>query len=141
MVARLVAVGVLTDEAGDVRRSVLTVYSGISGEKRVKPLDKLLAGAVEINQAGIVVRSEPGILPGVSLTIIISAMLRGIWIERSPPAAVCHLSSCEQSLRIHIIAVGMAAVTEIFSVIRLAKVISGGGHSCIRNGIFHIKGY
>ena len=88
MVARFIAVDILPYQAGDVAGDILAFQMGIGKEQGIKPFKEEFLGAVEFQEAFIVLRSEPGILPGGAFALVrhfVGGMIRA---ERGPPTAV-----------------------------------------------------
>src|SRR3954471_22492452 len=82
--AGLVAVGVLADQAGDVR---LIAAGGFAfrGEQLVESLRKVLLAAHQPNQSADILRREKSVLPRIGFREIETDFAR---IEASEPAAV-----------------------------------------------------
>ena len=79
--ARLIAMGILSDESGDVRRRLCPHVAG-DEEERVELGDESFFGAEEFHQSVHIVRHEPGILPCVALGVVVLTVYGAEGIER-----------------------------------------------------------
>ena len=87
MVAWLVAVNILTDEARDIGRYILTLHLRIGCKELVETLERNLATTHILLQKGEVVWHKPQILPSVTLAIFVSDTRCVVWVEVGTPLA------------------------------------------------------
>ena len=121
MMARLIAVGILSDESRHVGRHIRSLKGRLNGEEGVEFRHHAFFRA----EAGLkplhIVGNKPCILPGVSLAIVVGPV-RGIeLIEGFAPVALAVLAAHESRRGVEIVAVGMAALGEV-------SVVGGVSH-------------
>ena len=112
VVARLVAVGILTDESGNVRRSLRALDYRTHSEERVEFLKHPFLASEAVLKPPDVVGSEPGVLPSVALTIVVRTMLRREWIEWCAPASTTVPSAKKTGAAVKVVLPRLAASAE-----------------------------
>ena len=87
---RLVALRILSDQAGNIGRWVVAVYLGADRKQRIEFGDERIAAAEQIHQPLAVVRHEESPLPRSAFAEIVvrPVVVRMERIERRPPTAV-----------------------------------------------------
>ena len=92
MVARLVAVCILTYQTGNVSRSMFT-HRVVIGEKMVQSFDERLVASEKSNQAIDILRHKEGILPTISFAEVRTTafVYRACWVIRCSPRTVSQL--------------------------------------------------
>ena len=87
---RLVALRILSDQAGNIGRWVVAVYLGADRKQRIEFGDERIAAAEQIHQPLAVVRHEKSPLPRSAFAEIVvrPVVVRMERIERRPPTAV-----------------------------------------------------
>ena len=140
MVTRLIAVGILTDHSGDVRRCAILQF-GRNDKEGIQLAEESLLGTEAADQALQIVRGEPGVLPSVALAIVIGAMggEERIVVLAEIPLAV--LAAYEAQLRIEQMPVRMAAGSEILPVLILSEHLCCPCKSSVGKGIFQLEGH
>ena len=141
MVARFVAVGVLADQARDVGRGLAALDHGAYREQRVQFLQQSLPASEASDKTCDIMRSQPGVLPGVALAVVVGAVRRGERIERRPPAFFRIPAPHEARHRVEIVAVAMAALLEILRILRLAQRFGGTRRRAVGQSVLHVIGY
>ena len=140
MVARLVAVGVLADQAGNVAGNIVAGELARSGEEGVQRLERLSPGTEALLQAVQVVRDKPGVLPGVAFGVGGAEMVGVIGIEGLEEAAAAVLAPHEAGFGVEEVAVAVAALQEVRIVFLLAEFLGGLGEGPVGDGILHVEG-
>ena len=105
MVARFVAVGVLPDQPRDVGRGLAAFDDRTYRKERIQLFNHLRTRAEQPFEALDIVRSQPGVLPGVALAVVVGAVRRGERIEGRPPALPRIPAPHEARRRVEIVAV------------------------------------
>ena len=128
VVARLIAVGILANQARHVAKRAVE----LGGEKRVELRDEGLAAAEELDKARHVVLHVPRVLPGVALRVIAAVafcMGEGGGVERRLPFARAEARTHEISALVEEVLVEIGAAGEIFIVVLFAHLQRhvGGG--------------
>ena len=106
MMARLVAMSILTNQTRDVWRSIGTHFTG-NDEERVELGHELLFIAEELHESVNIMRHQPGILPCISLGIVIFTMLGREWVERNAELAVRTQTAHKAGLLVEVLAVSL----------------------------------
>ena len=109
VVAGLVAVGVLADKAGDVRRNIVPFQVGRRAEQGVQGFHQSLPAAEQILKPLYILRYQEAVLPGVSFRVVVVALVRGKGIEGFGETAVGLATTQEAGFRIPVMPIGMAA--------------------------------
>ena len=120
VVARLIAMGILSDESGDIGRCLSSHVAG-DEEERVELGDESFFGAEEFHQSMHIVRHEPGILPCVALGVVVLTVYGAEGVERLAELSVGAQSAHKSSFLVEVVPVGLAAVEEILVVGLLAQ--------------------
>ena len=103
---RLVAMSILTNQTRDVRRSIGTHLTG-NDEERVELGHEFLFIAEELHESVNIMRHQPGILPCISLGIVIFTMLGREWVERNAELAVGTQTAHKAGLLVEVLAVSL----------------------------------
>ena len=121
MVTGLVPLGVLSDQARNVRRRIVAVYLGADREERVEFGYEKLPSAEQIDQSLSIVRHEKRPLPRGPLAEVVplAVMIRQKRVERRAPASVGKPASHEAQRTVEQIAVTAGAL-DVALVILLA---------------------
>ena len=141
MVARFVAVGVLPDQPRDVGRGLAAFDDRTYRKERIQLFNHLRTRAEQPFEALDIVRSQPGVLPGVALAVVVGAVRRGERIEGRPPALPRIPAPHEARRRVEIVAVAMAALLEILRILRLAQRLGGTRRRAVGQSVLHVIGY
>ena len=141
MVARFVAVGVLADQSRDVGRGLAAFDDRTYRKQRIEFFNHLRTRAEQPFEALDIVRSQPGVLPGVALAVVVGAVRRGERIEGRPPALPRIPAPHEARRRVEIVAVAMAALLEILRILRLAQRFGGTRRRAVGQSVLHVIGY
>ena len=141
MVARFVAVGVLADQPRDVGRGLAAFDDRTYRKERIQLFNHLRTRAEQPFEALDIVRSQPGVLPGVALAVVVGAVRRGERIEGRPPALPRIPAPHEARRRVEIVAVAMAALLEILRILRLAQRLGGTRRRAVGQSVLHVIGY
>ena len=141
MVARFVAVGVLPDQPRDVGRGLAAFDDRTYRKERIQLFNHLRTRAEQPFEALDIVRSQPGVLPGVALAVVVGAVRRGERIEGRPPALPRIPAPHEARRRVEIVAVAMAALLEILRILRLAQCLGGTRRRTVGQSVLHVIGY
>ena len=141
MVARFVAVGVLADQPRDVGRGLAAFDDRTYRKERIQLFNHLRTRAEQPFEALDIVRSQPGVLPGVALAVVVGAVRRGERIEGSAPALPRIPAPHEARRRVEIVAVAMAALLEILRILRLAQRFGGTRRRAVGQSVLHVIGY
>ena len=100
MVARLVSVSILSDESGDVRRSLGTFDHRRNDEERIELAEELFLASEAAYESSEIVRHKPCILPSVALAVVICTVCgskRAVFLAES---ALAVLTSDEAELMV-----------------------------------------
>ena len=141
MVARFVAVGVLPDQPRDVGRGLAAFDDRTYRKERIQLFNHLRTRAEQPFEALDIVRSQPGVLPGVALAVVVGAVRRGERIEGRPPALPRIPAPHEARRRVEIVAVAMAALLEILRILRLAQCLGGTRRRTVGQSVLHVIGH
>ena len=141
MVARFVAVGVLADQSRDVGRGLAAFDDRTYRKERIQLFNHLRTRAEQPFEALDIVRSQPGVLPGVALAVVVGAVRRGERIEGSAPALPRIPAPHKARRRVEIVAVAMAALLEILRILRLAQRLGGTRRRAVGQSVLHVIGY
>ena len=141
MVARFVAVGVLADQPRDVGRGLAAFDDRTYRKERIQLFNHLRTRAEQPFEALDIVRSQPRVLPGVALAVVVGAVRRGERIEGRPPAFFQIPAPHKSRLRVEIVAVAMAAFLEILRILRLAQRLGGTRRRAVSQSVLHVIGY
>ena len=141
MVARFVAVGVLPDQPRDVGRGLAAFDDRTYRKERIQLFNHLRTRAEQPFEALDIVRSQPGVLPGVALAVVVGAVRRGERIEGRPPALPRIPAPHEARRRVEIVAVAMAALLEILRILRLAQRLGGTRRRAVGQSVLHVIGH
>ena len=141
MVARFVAVGVLPDQPRDVGRGLAAFDDRTYRKERIQLFNHLRTRAEQPFEALDIVRSQPGVLPGVALAVVVGAVRRGERIEGRPPALPRIPAPHEARRRVEIVAVAMAALLEILRILRLAQRFGGTRRRAVGQSVLHVIGH
>ena len=133
--------GILADEAGNVRGSIFAFHDGRGLKQAVQLGKRCLFAAKKGYQAVHILRDQPQVLPGRSFGVVIGPVLRADGIERLRKAAVSLYPAEELKLRIPVFAIGVAALTVLGRYIAAAQEIGAIGQGTVGNGILHVKGH
>ena len=140
MVPGLVAVGVLADEAGDVRGGVFALHVVRRLEEAVQLRKHRLAGTEQVLEALHVLRDEPDVLPAGALGVV-GGLVAGVdRVERLGEGAVDLAAAHELQVRIPEMAVGVAAVAIDDGRGLVAEELGGVRQGAVRDGVFHVVG-
>ena len=144
VVARLIALGVLADEAGHVAHLTGALHLARDGEKAVQLGNQLLVAAVELGQTLEVLLHVPCVLPCVAVGVL-SAHVAGLrqreGAERSGPSALGILRAHEAGLRVEDVPVVFAALQEELVVCLLAQGLRELGGAVIVVSVLQRAGY
>ena len=141
MVARFVAVGVLANQARNVGRCLAALDHGAYREQRVQFFEHPRPAAEASDKTCDIMRSQPRILPGVALAVVVGAVRRGERIEGRPPAFFRIPAPHEARRRVEIVAVAMAALLEILRILRLAQRFGGTRRRAVGQSVLHVIGH
>ena len=141
MVARFVAVGVLANQARNVGRCLAALDHGAYREQRVQFFEHPRPAAEASDKTCDIMRSQPRILPGVALAVVVGAVRRGERIEGRPPAFFRIPAPHKSRLRVEIVAVAMAAFLEILRILRLAQRFGGTRRRAVSQSVLHVIGH
>ena len=141
MVARFVAVGVLADQPRDVGRGLAAFDDRTYRKERIEFFNHLRTRAEQPFEALDIVRSQPGVLPGVALAVVVGAVRRGERIEGRPPAFFRIPAPHKARRRVEIVAVAMAALLEILRILRLAQRLGGTRRRAVGQSVLHVIGH
>ena len=141
MVARFVAVGVLANQARNVGRCLAALDHGAYREQRVQFFEHPRPAAEASDKTCDIMRSQPRILPGVALAVVVGAVRRGERIEGRPPAFFRIPAPHEARRRVEIVAVAMAALLEILRILRLAQRLGGTRRRAVGQSVLHVIGH
>ncbi len=141
MVARLVAVGILTDESGNVRRGLRALDYGADSEQRVELFEHSFTASETVLKPWDVMRDEPGILPCVALAVVVGTVLRREWVERRAPSPSAVASSYESGGAIEIMPPRTAALPKPFRFRLFAESLCCKCGCPIGEGVFHVVGH
>ena len=100
MVARLVSVSILSDESGDVRRSLGTFDHRRNDEERIELAEELFLASEAAYESSEIVRHKPCVLPSVALAIVICTVCGSERAVFSAEPAFAILSSDEAELMV-----------------------------------------
>ena len=141
MVARFVAVGVLANQARNVGRGLAALDHGAYREQRVQFFEHPRPAAEASDKTCDIMRSQPRILPGVALAVVVGAVRRGERIEGSAPALPRIPAPHKARRRVEIVAVAMAALLEILRILRLAQRLGGTRRRAVGQSVLHVIGH
>ena len=140
VVARLIAVSILTDQAGYVGRSLGTGQVGGDGEEAVQLGDQPLLTTEAARQPLHILRHEEGVLPRIALAVVIIAVLGGGGVKGGVPLAIAALAPHEAGHRVEEVVVGLAHLEEIGVVLLVPKVLRCFCKGGIGDRILHVVG-
>ena len=133
MMTRLVAVGILSDEAAGV--AVHLAAGGSKAEVLVEFLQEGFLAAKEVDETFRILRHEPHILPGVALDE--TRLLVRERIEAFHPIAVFVLRTEETCGGVEEVAVEEAAAVKTLVVIHVPEFLGHGGYTGIIETLLH----
>ena len=136
MVAWLIAMGILSDESGDVGRHVLPFQHRRYYEKRIQLDEKLFHAPETCSKSLKVMRHEPCVLPSVAFAVVVCAVGRGertVVLTKIPFAV---LSSDESQRRIKERDIRRASSSEVSGIFILAQDFGSIGKCSVSKGIF-----
>ena len=135
VVRRLVAVGILPDEAADVGRGIFAKVA-FDDEERVELLDEFLFIAKHFHESVNVVGHEPRVLPRVALRKIVFAMGRTEGVEGLAPLA-CRGKSLDEAVGgVEMLLIEFATVHKILVISFFTEFFRHLRHAPVRQGIF-----
>ena len=140
MVARFVAMRILTDESRNIGRRVFAQVS-FDNEERIELSHETIFVGEEFHQATNVVRYEPSVLPGVSFGIIILSVYGMERIERHTEFAVRTQTTHKLCFGIEELFVRLTALQEVGIVAFLAQQLGHFGDGSVGNGVFQRLGH
>ena len=116
VVARLIAVAVLPDKAGNIRRC-FRKFIGILIEERIEPLECSLLAAKHVNKEIGILHNMPIPVESVTFCVIVVAFaMNSIGIERFAPIAFSIASANKSSLGVVALRPGAGAFKEEFRI-------------------------
>ena len=140
MVARLIAVRILTDQAGYVGRSIGTGQVGGDGEEAIQLGDQPLLSTEAARQPLHILRDEEGVLPRIAFAVVIVAVLGSSGVKGGMPLAIAALAPHEAGHRVEEVVVGLAHLEEIGVVLLVPKVLCCLSKGGIGDGVLHVVG-
>ena len=138
MVARFVAVSILSDQSRDVGRGLAALDNGAYRKERVQFLQQSLPASEAGDKPSDVVRRQPRILPGVALAVVVGAVRRGEWAEGRAPASFRIPAPHKARLRVEIVAVGVASSFEEPRIVLPAQRLCGACRRAVCQSVLHI---
>ena len=138
MVARFVAVGILSDQSRDVGRGLASLDNGAYRKERVQFLQQDLFASEAGNKPSDVVGRQPRILPGIALAVVVGAVRRGERAERCAPASFRVAAPHEARLRVEIVAIGAASSFEEPRIVLPAQRLGSTCRRAVCQSILHI---
>ena len=139
MVAGLVAMGILSDEARDVGRS-LGAHVAVDDEEAVELGDKSLLALEAAHETMNIVGNEPSILPGITLGVVVLTVYGVEGVEGLAELAFAVNATHETGGGVEETAVNLAAVVEVLVVFLVTEHLGHFGHTGVGEGILQSLG-
>ena len=139
MVAGLVAVHVLADEAGHVGGGAFAIVLG-GLEEGVQVLQHGGFAAEAFDEALEVVGGQPGVLPGVAFAVVVGPVLGEEGVEGGAPAAGGGAAADKARGSVKVVAPAVAAPCEEAGIFNMPQGSGGMGDGGIGYGILHVVG-
>ena len=121
MMARFIAMRILTYQTGNIGRCHFSLQCRIRREQRVQFINETFAASHQLNQSIYLMRNKPSPLPSGSFAIIIVTMSRRTWIKRCTPITIAVQSTHETSRRIKIGLIAFGKLSIFFMIGSIAQ--------------------
>jgi hypothetical protein len=139
MVPGFIPVGILSDEAGDIRGGIVAHVTG-DDKKGVEFSDKSFASTEESDEAGNIMGYEPRVLPGVALGIIVGPVGGIKGIERFPKMPVGGEAAHESGRGVEILGIDARAFEKVVVREGIAEAKGGEGEGMVGEGVLKGSG-
>ena len=139
VMARLVAVGILSDKTRNVAGSIFT-HVALCNEERVETGDKGCVAAKYLYQPFRMLGNKEGVLPTCALSKVAHSIYRAEGVVGSASAAVVHKGTNKTDVAVVILGIIPAALDVVLVVFLLAHLLCHKSRAPVVHGIFHGDG-